>query len=70
MKLKKVSFSVKLLKVVHMQSSLNIINTYMMEHNINWQKCVNVCTDAARAVVGKMAGWWPVCGTVLFDQSQ
>jgi hypothetical protein len=33
-----------------------VINSYMIEHEISWGKCVNVCTDGARAMTGKMAG--------------
>jgi hypothetical protein len=33
-----------------------IINSYMIEHEISWGKCVDVCTDRARAMTGKTAG--------------
>jgi hypothetical protein len=33
-----------------------VINSYMIEHEISWGKCVDVCTDGVRAMTGKMAG--------------
>jgi hypothetical protein len=33
-----------------------VINSYMIEHEIGWGKCVVVCTDGARAMTGKTAG--------------
>lgn len=32
------------------------IDNYMKTHGINWEKCVDVCTDRAQAMVGKVNG--------------
>jgi hypothetical protein len=33
-----------------------VINSYMIEHEIRWGKCVDVYTDEARAMTGNPAG--------------
>ena len=33
-----------------------ILNSYMTENNINWENCVGVCTDGARAMSGQYGG--------------
>ncbi len=33
-----------------------IINCYMRKHDHDWDKCVNVCSDGAAAMVGKLKG--------------
>lgn len=32
------------------------IDNYFHEHNLDWSKCVNICTDGAAAMVGKTKG--------------
>lgn len=34
----------------------DILNSYMTENNINWDNCVGVCTDGARAMSGQYGG--------------
>jgi hypothetical protein len=29
-----------------------VINSYMTEHEISWEKCVDMCTDGSRAMIG------------------
>jgi hypothetical protein len=38
------------------ETMFNIINSYMVEIEINWEKCDDVCTDGRRAMTGKTAG--------------
>jgi hypothetical protein len=53
----KIYCSVKLLKATEQAKQFfNVIDTYMMEHNINRQKCVDVSTAGARAMVRKVVG--------------
>lgn len=33
----------------------NCINNFMQKHEIEWEKCVDVCSDASRAMDGKIA---------------
>lgn len=33
----------------------NCINSFMQKHEIEWEKCVDVCSDASRAMDGKIA---------------
>lgn len=33
----------------------NCINGFMQRHEIEWEKCVDVCSDASRAMDGKIA---------------
>uniref|UniRef100_A0A8C0H0I0 Zinc finger BED domain-containing protein 5 n=1 Tax=Chelonoidis abingdonii TaxID=106734 RepID=A0A8C0H0I0_CHEAB len=33
---------------------VNCINNCIRKHEINWEKCIDVCTDDARAMIGKM----------------
>uniref|UniRef100_A0A674KES1 BED-type domain-containing protein n=1 Tax=Terrapene triunguis TaxID=2587831 RepID=A0A674KES1_9SAUR len=35
---------------------LNCINNFIRKHEISWGKCIDVCTDGARAMIGKMKG--------------
>jgi hypothetical protein len=46
-----------------------VINNYMTEHEISWGKCVDVCTDGARAMTRKTAGVVARirAGAVLFE---
>jgi hypothetical protein len=37
------------------ERTFNIINSYMVENEINWEKCVDMCTDGSRAMTGKTA---------------
>jgi hypothetical protein len=41
-----------------------VINSYTIEHEISWGKCVDVCTDGARTMRGKTAG--VVAGITLY----
>ncbi|XP_029768663.1 zinc finger BED domain-containing protein 5-like [Terrapene carolina triunguis] len=34
----------------------NCINNFIRKHEISWGKCIDVCTDDARAMIGKMKG--------------
>uniref|UniRef100_K7FJM3 Zinc finger BED-type containing 5 n=1 Tax=Pelodiscus sinensis TaxID=13735 RepID=K7FJM3_PELSI len=34
----------------------NCINNFMKTHQISWEKCVDVCSDGAKAMVGTVAG--------------
>jgi hypothetical protein len=53
----KIYCSVKLLKSTEQAKQFfNVIDTFMMEHNINRQKCVDVSTAGARAMVRKVVG--------------
>jgi hypothetical protein len=29
-----------------------VINTYMAEYEISWEKCVDMCIDGSRAMIG------------------
>ncbi|XP_055908389.1 zinc finger BED domain-containing protein 5-like [Eupeodes corollae] len=33
-----------------------VINCFMSKHNINWGKCIDICSDGAAAMVGKVKG--------------
>ena len=33
-----------------------ILDSYVPKHNLNWHKCIDVCTDGAAAMVGKVKG--------------
>jgi len=35
----------------------NVLKSYMIEHKIRLEKCVNVCTDGSRRMTGKSQGW-------------
>uniref|UniRef100_A0A452HXJ8 DUF4371 domain-containing protein n=1 Tax=Gopherus agassizii TaxID=38772 RepID=A0A452HXJ8_9SAUR len=34
----------------------NYINNFIRKHEIGWEKCIDVCTDSARAMIGTMKG--------------
>lgn len=34
----------------------NLVNKYFVENDISWDNCIDVCTDGAKAMVGKTAG--------------
>lgn len=34
---------------------VNCINNFLQRHEIEWKKCVDVCSDACRVVDGKIA---------------
>uniref|UniRef100_K7G4R7 DUF4371 domain-containing protein n=1 Tax=Pelodiscus sinensis TaxID=13735 RepID=K7G4R7_PELSI len=38
------------------ENIFNCINTFMKTHQIRWEKCVDVCSDGAKAMVGTVAG--------------
>jgi hypothetical protein len=38
------------------QAVFNAVDTCMIKNNISWQKCVDVCTDRAQAMLGKTTG--------------
>jgi len=33
-----------------------VLNQFIMDHEISWDKCIDVCTDGAKAMTGKTAG--------------
>lgn len=33
-----------------------VIDSYMSEHHIDWNKCIDVCSDGAAAMIGKLKG--------------
>lgn len=35
---------------------LNLLNEFMQENGLDWNKCVGVCTDGARALTGRHSG--------------
>jgi hypothetical protein len=35
---------------------LKALNEYMQEHEIDWKKCVGLCSDEARALTGRQSG--------------
>lgn len=38
------------------QDLFHILNSFMLENNINWTNCVGVCTDGARSMSGRYNG--------------
>lgn len=32
----------------------NFMNDYITKHELGWEKCIDVCTDGARPMIGKM----------------
>uniref|UniRef100_K7FP96 DUF4371 domain-containing protein n=1 Tax=Pelodiscus sinensis TaxID=13735 RepID=K7FP96_PELSI len=38
------------------ENIFNCINNFMKTHQISWEKCVDVCSDGAKAMVGTVAG--------------
>lgn len=38
------------------ENIFNCINSFMNKYGISWAKCVDVCSDGAKAMVGKVAG--------------
>jgi hypothetical protein len=38
------------------QDLFEILNTFMVENNLEWTKCVGVCTDGGRSMSGRYGG--------------
>ncbi|XP_065408084.1 zinc finger BED domain-containing protein 5-like [Chrysemys picta bellii] len=38
------------------EAIFNCINNFIRKHEISWGKCIDICTDSARAMIGKMKG--------------
>ncbi|XP_072392330.1 protein FAM200A-like [Diabrotica undecimpunctata] len=49
-------FCKKICKSCKVTNLFEILNSYMTENNINWDNCVGVCTNGARAMSGQYGG--------------
>jgi hypothetical protein len=55
-RLKKICFYVKVNMNTTGENIFNSIDNFMTMHEINWGKCIDVCSDGAKAMIGKVNG--------------